>query len=75
MIKPFAITGALFLIVGIAGFVHPRVLMPAKTDVSSRGGQKVIIETRRIVTIPAPMSGCALLAGGLLIFLGFEKKR
>jgi hypothetical protein len=73
MIKPLAITGALFVVIGIAGFVHPRVIMPAKTDVSSRGSEKIIIETRRIVRIPALMSACAVLAGAGLIFLSFEK--
>lgn len=74
MIKPFAITGAILIAIGIAGFVHPRFLMPAKTDISSHGGEKVIIETRRIVRIPALMSACALLAGSGLIFLSFEKR-
>jgi hypothetical protein len=58
----------------MAGFIHPRVLMPAKTDVTSHGGEKVIIETRRIIRIPALMSACALFAGAGLIFLSFEKR-
>jgi hypothetical protein len=74
MIKPLAITGALFVLIGIAGFVHPRVMMPAKTDVTTHGGEKIIVETRRIVQIPALMSACALLAGGGLIFLSLQKQ-
>jgi len=74
MIKPSCLAGGLFVAIGIAGFVHPRVMMPAKTDVTNNGDQKVIIETRRIVRIPGLMSACALLAGGGLIFLSFEKR-
>jgi hypothetical protein len=74
MSKPICLAGALFVALGIAGFVHPRVLMPAKTDVTSHDGEKVIIETRRIVRIPVLMSACALFAGAGLIFLSFEKR-
>jgi hypothetical protein len=74
MIKPSCLAGGLFVAMGIAGFVHPRILMPAKTDVTNRGDQKVIIETRRIVRVPPLMSVCALVAGGGLILLSFEKR-
>jgi hypothetical protein len=74
MIKPLAITGFLFVALGIAGFVHPRILMPAKREISERAGEKLIIETRRVVRIPALMSTFALLAGGGLIFLSFDKR-
>jgi hypothetical protein len=71
--KPFAIAGMLFVVLGIAALVHPRILMPGKQgDVQVRG-QRMIVETRRVVTIPPILSGFFVLAGGGLIFLSVRQ--
>jgi hypothetical protein len=67
--KTFAIAGALFVLLGIAGFVHPRILMPGKQEDVRVGEQRMIVETRRVVTIPPILSGFLVLAGGGLLSL------
>lgn len=67
--KQFAIAGALFVVLGIAGLVHPRILMPGKQDDVRVGDQRMIVKTRRVVTIPPILGGFFVLAGGCLIFL------
>ena len=64
-IKSLAIAGIIVAIIGIGGPVHPRVVMPAKTNVTQTGD---IITTRRIVAIPPYLSAVVILAGGGLIF-------
>jgi hypothetical protein len=72
--KQFAIFGILFIALGIAGFVHPRILMPGKQNDVQVGGQQMIVETRRVIEIPAFLSGFFILAGGALIFLSGREK-
>lgn len=72
--KQFAIFGILFIVLGIAGFVHPRILMPGKQNSVQVGGQEMIVETRRVIDIPAFLSGFFILAGGALIFLSRREK-
>ena len=47
-----AIFGVLFVVLGIAGLAHPNVVMPAKKQELEIAGNKVIMETRRVVEIP-----------------------
>jgi hypothetical protein len=72
--KQFAIFGILFIALGIAGFVHPRILMPWKQKDVQVGGQQMIVQTRRVIEIPAFLSGFFILAGGALIFLSAREK-
>ena len=72
--KTFVIPGILFVVLGIAGFVHPRILMPGRQDDLQVGGQRMIVETRRVVEIPGFLSGFLVLAGGGLIFIGGREK-
>jgi len=67
--RTFAIAGTLFVLLGLAGFVHPRILMPGKQDDVRVGDQRMIVETRRVVTIPPILSGFFVLAGGGLLFV------
>ena len=74
-IKPLALAGIILAIIGVAGLVHPRVVMPATTNVTQTENGHVIIETRRIITIPAYLSAVVILAGGGLIFGSTQKRR
>jgi hypothetical protein len=66
----FGIIGALFLLLGLAALIHPRIEMPAqKTEVEIHS-HKVLLETRRIVTVPWMVGGVLALGGAAMIFLG-----
>jgi hypothetical protein len=71
--KPFAALGILFVVLAAVALVHPQFLMPGEKHEVEIASQKVIMETRRVIVIPRVMSGCLVLAGGLLIYAGFRR--
>jgi len=64
-----AIFGVLFIVLGIAGLAHPNVVMPAKKQEIEIAGSRVIMETRRVVTIPKVLGVLLVVAGGTALFL------
>jgi hypothetical protein len=64
-----AIFGILFIVLGIAGLAHPNVVMPAKKQEIEIAGSRVIMETRRVVTIPKILGVLLVVAGGAALFL------
>jgi hypothetical protein len=67
------IFGILFLALGIGGLVHPNIVMPGKKQELQIAGQKVIMETRRVVTVPGMLGVLLILAGGAALFLSQAK--
>ena len=63
------IFGVLFIALGIAGLVHPNVVMPAKKQELEIAGNKVIMETRRVVEVPKILGMLLVVAGGAILFL------
>jgi hypothetical protein len=69
------IAGGLVVIgLGIYGMVRPNLLMPAKKQELEIAGQRVLMETHRVVTLPRPLSGMVIVGGVGLILLGIPKK-
>jgi uncharacterized membrane protein YdcZ (DUF606 family) len=64
-----AIIGVLFVLLGIAGLAHPNVVMRAKKQEIEIAGNKVIMETRRVVEIPKILGVLLVVAGGATLFL------
>ncbi|MGC1944515.1 MAG: hypothetical protein WA664_12225 [Candidatus Acidiferrales bacterium] len=64
-----AVIGVLFIALGIGGLVHPNVVMPAKKQEIQIAGNKVIMETRQVVTIPGVLGVVVILAGGAALLL------
>jgi hypothetical protein len=64
-----AIFGVLFILFGIAGLAHPNVVMPAKKQEIEIAGNRVIMETRRVVEIPKVLGILLVVAGGAALFL------
>lgn len=64
------VIGAVLMVLGIAALVHPRLDMPAKKTEVQVLGQKLLVETRRVVEIPPILSGLLIVAGVGLIVLG-----
>jgi hypothetical protein len=63
------IFGILFLALGIGGLVHPNIVMPGKKQELQIAGQKVIMETRRVVAVPPVLGVLLILAGGAALVL------
>jgi hypothetical protein len=67
--------GALFVLAGLAGLIHPRVMMPAKRSDVWVGKQELKMETREIVMIPTSISVLVMIAGAGLIYMGARIKK
>jgi len=73
MKKARRLVGAVFILLGLVSLIHPRVEMPARKTEVQVLGQRLLIETRRIVTIPSILSGLLIVAGVGLMVLGPRK--
>ena len=69
-----ALIGLLLIAAGLAALIHPRLKMPARKTEVEVIGQKLEIETQRIVTIPGIVSGLVIVAGAGLILLDTQKR-
>lgn len=67
--------GVVLMLIGVATLIQPEVKMPSKQREVDVAGQKLIINTQRIVTVPAVLSGLAIVAGAGLVFVGAQKKK
>jgi hypothetical protein len=67
--------GVVFLLVGLAGLIHPRVKMPSKRQDVWVGNQELKIDMQRIITVPTSVGVLAMIAGAGLIFLGVQEPR
>jgi hypothetical protein len=70
MKRPTTVIGVLFILLGLLALIHPRIQMPARKTEVEVAGQRLLIETRRIVTIPSILSGLLIVAGASLMILG-----
>jgi hypothetical protein len=67
--------GVVIILLGIYAMVRPNLLMPAKRETLEIAGQKVMMETRRVVQVPRPLSGLVIVSGAGLILLAMPKRR
>jgi hypothetical protein len=74
MKKPTTVIGVLFILLGLLALIHPRIQMPARKTEVEVAGQRLLIETRRIVTIPSILSGLLIVAGASLMILGPRRR-
>jgi hypothetical protein len=65
--------GVLFLVLGVVALIHPNFALPGKKDEVTIANQKVLIETRRIISIPRLASAIEIALGIGLIFFGSRK--
>ena len=72
-VHPFIVIGVLLIAAGIAALIHPNLSMPSKKRELQISGEKVIMETTRIVEIPKVFDVLLMIAGGSLIFLSARK--
>jgi hypothetical protein len=67
--------GMLLILLGIYTMARPNLLLPAKRETLQIAGQKVMMETRRVMAIPRLLSGLVIVTGGGLILLGVSNRR
>jgi hypothetical protein len=70
----FILGGLAVMALGIYGIARPNLVMPAKKENLEIGGQRVVMETRRVVALPRPLSGMVIVCGVGLIVLGIPRK-
>lgn len=61
------------ILVGLYGMVRPNLLMPAKREDLQIGGQRVLMETRRVINVPRALSALVMVCGAGLIFIGVQR--
>jgi hypothetical protein len=66
--------GVLLILLGAYGIFRPNLLMPGKRQDLQIGGQRVVMETRRVVEVPRPLSGLVIFSGIGLVLLGLQKR-
>lgn len=65
--------GVLFLVLGVVALIHPNFVLPGKKEQVTIADKKVLIETRRVVSIPRVASAIEVALGIGLIFVGSRK--
>jgi hypothetical protein len=75
-VKPtlFTLGGVVLILLGIGALIRPNVMMPAKRGDLIIQGQRVKIETRRVVAIPRPFSALIVVCGVLFILLRNQER-
>jgi hypothetical protein len=76
IVKPtlFILGGVVLILLGIGALIRPNVMMPAKRQDLVIQGQRVKIETRRVVAIPRPLSALVVVCGVLFILLRNQER-
>ncbi|MGH9692170.1 MAG: hypothetical protein ACRD4C_14025 [Candidatus Acidiferrales bacterium] len=71
--RVWLVSGIVLILLGIGALIRPNIEMPAKREEVHIQQQRVLIETRRIVSVPRLLSGLLILGGAGLIFLGTRR--
>jgi hypothetical protein len=75
MKKLLVVAGVVLILLGVAALVQPELKMPAQKREVDVAGQKLIINTQRIITVPAILSGLVIVCGLGLAFVGTHRTR
>jgi hypothetical protein len=75
MKKFLVVVGVVLMLAGAATLIHPELKMPAQRREVDVQGQRLIINTRRIVMVPALLGGLVIVVGAGLVFAGVQKKK
>lgn len=71
----YTVIGVLLVAVAITALIRPRWTLPANKHEETIANQRVLIETRRVITIPRVASATELVLGLGLIFFGSRPPR
>lgn len=71
----YSVFGVILVVVAIIALIRPSWALPAKKHEEMIANQRVLIETRRVVSIPRAASAVELVLGLGLIFFGSRPPR
>lgn len=71
----YSVFGVILVVVAIVALIRPSWALPAKKHEEMIANQRVLIETRRVVSIPRAASAVELVLGLGLIFFGSRPPR
>ncbi|HLV93694.1 MAG TPA: hypothetical protein VKS44_00770 [Candidatus Acidoferrales bacterium] len=71
----YTVFGILLVVVGIIAMIRPNFALPAKQHEEMIANQRVLIETRRVISVPRAASATELVLGLGLIFFGSRPPR
>jgi hypothetical protein len=74
-VTPYTVFGVLFLVLGIAALIKPNFSYRVGQRQEITVNQRVVIETRKVVSIPRPASAAEVVLGAALVFFGSRKLR
>jgi hypothetical protein len=65
----YTVFGVLLVLMGIVALIRPNFALPAKKHEEMIANQRVLIETRRVISVPRAASATELVLGlGLVVF-------
>lgn len=71
----YSVFGIFLVIVAVIALIRPTWALPAKQRQETIANQRVLVETRRIISIPRAASATELVLGLGLIFFGSRPPR
>lgn len=71
----YTVFGIFLVVVAVIALVRPTWALPAKKHQETIANQRVLVETRRIISIPRAASATELVLGLGLIFFGSRPPR
>jgi hypothetical protein len=72
--KNLTVIGVILIVLGLAGFVIPRITYTEETTALEIGPLEVTAEQERSITIPDVAAGAAVAVGALLVIVGASRK-
>lgn len=69
-----AIIGLILIVLGLLGFIFPRVSFTQEETALDLGPVEVEAERERTIAIPDLASGAAVVAGTVLVIMGASRK-
>jgi hypothetical protein len=72
--KLFILGGLVLVLLGVGALIRPNILMPAKRQDLVIQGQRVRVETRRVVALPRPLSALIIVCGVGFILLRNQER-
>lgn len=73
--KNLTIIGVILIVLGLAGFIIPRITYTEETTAVDLGPVEITAEQERSITIPDVAAGAAVAVGALLVIVGATRKR
>jgi hypothetical protein len=74
-VTSYTVFGILFFVLGVAALIQPNFAFPAKRSEVVIANRRVVLETRKVISIPRAASAAEVVLGIGLVFFGSRKLR